>query len=245
MLIALLLLAILVGASLQRLTGMGFALVSAPFMVLLLGPVSGVVTANICGATASAMILGRVVADIEWRKFAGLALAALVGVIPGALLLKVAPAAWLDVGIGALIIAGLSITLFARPRPGDPGAGTMFAAGAASGGMSVLAGVGGPAMSVYAVATRWGQKGFAATMQPYFMVTSLASISAKAVTNPASFPDLPAWAWIAVCLAMVLGLMAGEWAAKHVTHDAGRLLVVILAFAGGAAAMVRGAAALL
>lgn len=245
MLITLLLTAIFVGASLQRLTGMGFALVSAPFMVLLLGPVSGVVTANICSAAASAMILGRVFADIDWRKFGGLATAALVGIIPGALLLKVVPAAWLDMGIGALIIASLSVSLLARPRPRGRGAGTTLVAGAASGAMNVLAGVGGPAMSVYAVATRWGQRGFAATMQPYFMVTALASIAAKAVTSPASMPALPVWAWLAVCLAMVLGLVSGEWAARRVTHDAGRLLVVILAFAGGAAAMVRGAAALL
>ncbi|PYI68792.1 hypothetical protein CVV68_05775 [Arthrobacter livingstonensis] len=245
MTIALLAVAILVGASLQRLTGMGFALVSAPFMVLLLGPVSGVVTVNIASAAASAMILGRVFGDIDWRKFSRLAPAALVGIVPGALLLRSVPAAWLDVGIGVLIILSRTVSLLAKPRPREPGAGTTFVAGTASGAMNVLAGVGGPAMSVYAVATRWEQRSFAATMQPYFMVTALASIAAKLITSPVAVPALPAWAWLAACAAMVLGLVAGEVAAKHVTHDAGRLLVVILAFAGGAAATVRGVAAIL
>ncbi|NUT46057.1 MAG: sulfite exporter TauE/SafE family protein, partial [Saccharothrix sp.] len=42
---------VLVGASVQRLAGIGFALVAVPALVLLLGPAEGVAMAN-CGAGA-------------------------------------------------------------------------------------------------------------------------------------------------------------------------------------------------
>ena len=41
--------AVLIGSSMQRITGMGFALVAAPFLVLLLGPIDGVIVVNVCG----------------------------------------------------------------------------------------------------------------------------------------------------------------------------------------------------
>lgn len=56
----LLALAVFVGAAMQRLTGMGFALVSAPFVVLIMGPVTGIVLVNVCGALSSLLILFRV-----------------------------------------------------------------------------------------------------------------------------------------------------------------------------------------
>lgn len=46
MTLALALLAVAVGTALQRLTGIGFALVAAPLLVLLLDPFHGVLVAN-------------------------------------------------------------------------------------------------------------------------------------------------------------------------------------------------------
>jgi len=60
--------AVVMGAGMQRITGMGFALVAAPFLVLLLGPVEGVVLVNLCGAVTAGAIIFRVVRDIDFAK---------------------------------------------------------------------------------------------------------------------------------------------------------------------------------
>ena len=43
----LMILTVFVGAMSQRLTGMGFALIASPFLVVLMGPIGGVTTANL------------------------------------------------------------------------------------------------------------------------------------------------------------------------------------------------------
>ena len=52
--------AVLLGAATQRLTGMGFALVSAPLLVAVLGPLTGVQLLQVFGIFGSALVLAQV-----------------------------------------------------------------------------------------------------------------------------------------------------------------------------------------
>lgn len=104
MLLALVCAVMFVGAVAQRLTGMGFALLSAPFVVLLLGPFEGVILVNIAGVAASLFILVRVLRDVEWRTFMWLTVPALLGVVPGALIAVVFDSDWLSLCIGTLLL---------------------------------------------------------------------------------------------------------------------------------------------
>ena len=45
--------AVFVGASTQRISGMGFALVASPFLVIVLGPHAGITLVNLLGAKAT------------------------------------------------------------------------------------------------------------------------------------------------------------------------------------------------
>lgn len=236
----LLVVAIIVGAAMQRLTGMGFALVSAPFVVLIMGPTTGIVLVNICGIVASALVLARVVKEVQWRRYLILAAAAMAGVVPGAVIVKYAPAAWLEVGVGLMVLAGLTVSLRMSSVKAHSGLRPQLLAGVASGVMNTTAGVGGPAMSVYAVASKWEQRSFAATMQPYFLTIGLASVIAKYVANPESMPLLAPSEWVAVGVAIVVGLIGGELLARRVTPAQARVLMLVLAYAGAIAATARG-----
>lgn len=238
--VLLLMVAIFIGATMQRLTGMGFALVAAPFVVLLMGPVTGIVLVNVCGTVASALVLFRVFRHVDWRKFAILAAAALVGVVPGAFIVKYVPGAWLSVGVGVLVLASLTVSLRIGSFKPESGLRPMLIAGASSGIMNTTAGVGGPAMSVYAVASKWDQRSFAATMQPYFLTLGVASVWAKYLAAPDSMPVMEPSVWGAMGVAIVAGLVAGEVLATWITPQRARLLVVVLAYGGAGAATVRG-----
>ncbi|UYY83584.1 sulfite exporter TauE/SafE family protein (plasmid) [Arthrobacter sp. YA7-1] len=236
----LLILAVLMGSAMQRLTGLGFALVAAPFLVLLIGPVNGVILVNICGAVTSASVLVRVFRHVQWRKYAVLAPSALIGIIPGAVIVHYVPGAWLELSVGALVILSLTIGLTLRSPRRRNGLPPLVLAGSVSGLMNTTAGVGGPALSVYAIMTRWEQIPFAATMQPYFLTIGITSVTAKLLAQPSSMPQLPPWIWVSMAGAIVLGLFAGEALAKRMPAKSARRLMVLLAYIGSIAAAARG-----
>ncbi|GAA1212806.1 sulfite exporter TauE/SafE family protein [Rhodoglobus aureus] len=240
--LALVALAVVVGALSQRITGMGFALVASPLIVILLGPFDGVLVVNLCGVISSLLIIPRVWRHIEWRTLAWLAIPALITIVPGSLLVTRLPGAVMQLGIGVLVIVALTATLLIRRAehvvPARPAA---IVAGAASGFMNTAAGVGGPALSIYAVIMRWPQVNFAATLQPYFVLVGTASLVTKTIFSGGQLPELHAASWIIIIASLLVGLALGEVLNRHVSHRVARIAVVIVAYAGGTVAVIDGA----
>jgi uncharacterized protein len=235
---------VFVGALMQRTTGMGFAMVAGPFLVVLLDPVAGVVLVNACGVLSSLVVLSRTFREVRWKRVAVLAVGALLGTIPGALVTTMLPQDAVRIFIGALIIAALTVSLlgsrFAPPvRPSPTRSAT---AGFCSGFMSGSAGVGGPAMSVYAIMTRWDQRSFAATLQPYFVLTGLMAIIAKIAFDPSAVPMLPGAIWVAIVAALLLGQVAGEFLSRVLPVQTARVFMIVLAYFGGTVTVAFGLA---
>ena len=237
----LLVLAIFTGSMLQRVTGMGFALVAAPFLVLIAGPKTGVILVNVAAVVASATVLTRVFRHVEWKKLVVLLPAALVGIVPGAAVAQSVPPAWLEILVGGMVLGGLTASQL-RSSAWRPGAQALAAAGLVSGFMNATAGVGGPALSVYALRTRWEQSGFAATIQPYFVAIGLATVTAKLVADPSSAPQLSPWDWALIGLGILSGLVAGDLLARRTGAKTARRLMLILVYAGSVLTVVRGVA---
>ena len=232
--------AVVLGAGMQRITGMGFALVAAPFLVLLLGPVEGVVLVNVCGAVTAGAIIFRVVRDIDWKRYAALAASALLGIIPAAFLIRLIPPAVLEISIGVLLAVGLTVLLGLRCATLPPQLRNVYAAGGLSGFMNTAAGVGGPAVSMFAMATRWQRESCAACMRGYCFTIGVFSLISKALTAPATFPALPWGMWVAVAAACLAGLVLGDVAARFVPARAAQVLLIVLAYLGAAATIIRG-----
>lgn len=236
----LVLVAVFVGSSMQRITGMGFALVAAPFLVLVLGPFDGIILVNACGVLTAALILPRVIRHVDWRRFAVLATFALLGIVPGAVVVQHVPAAWLQVSIGLLLTAALTVSVTLRRATLPDSAGVRALAGAASGFMNATAGVGGPAVSMYAMATHWPQRGFAATLQPYFLTIGTASLVAKLCFGDAELPPLSALVWVLIAAACVAGLLLGELLARVIEPHIARRMLVVIAYLGAVGTVLRG-----
>ncbi|MFI2101705.1 TSUP family transporter [Isoptericola sp. NPDC019693] len=243
----LLVLAILVGGALQRVTGMGFGLVAGPFIVLLAGPLEGVLFVNLTGAIASALILGRVARDVDWRRYAWLAATSVAVMVPAALLLRDASRAALEVAVGALVVVAMTLAVVtsrlrrAGRRPVRPEARVpLVVTGVASGVGSVAAGIGGPPVAIYSVLSGWEPRAFAATAQPFFATNALAALVAKLTLTDASFPPFDVWQWAAVLAAIVVGLAVGDWLTPRVPAPAVRRGLIVLAYVGGVATLVQG-----
>ena len=242
---ALVLLAVVVGAMAQRVAGLGFGLMVSPVLVVLLGPLDGVMIVNACGAASSALILARVWRDVEWGRYVGLIVPGFAGIALGAVLASRVPAAPLEMGIGITLIAALVASqLVARARRRIDGLGVMAGCGFASGLMNAAAAVGGPAVTAYAVLSRWDQRRFSATLQPFFLTTGTTSIVSKAFATGWHWPALEAWQWGAVLACMLAGIAVGDLLAHRLPGHAVRRTVVGIAYAGAVMAIVNGAARL-
>ncbi|MEV0219974.1 sulfite exporter TauE/SafE family protein [Streptomyces sp. NPDC050704] len=226
---------VMLGASVQWLTGMGFALVAVPALALLLGPAQGVVLAN-C-ASGAICLVG--LAGGGWRlvrlgAMVPLCAAAACTVPAGTWLARRLPEPELLVFMGALVTAAVLLVLRGARVPALRGGGGAVAAGAVGGFMNSAAGVGGPPVSLYAVNAGWTVREFVPNAFFYGAVVNVFSVAANGV------PRLSAPVWGLAVAGMVVGGLIGRGLAGRVPEKQARLLVLLLALGGGVTTLAKG-----
>ncbi|MCQ9368012.1 sulfite exporter TauE/SafE family protein [Brevibacterium sp. 50QC2O2] len=233
--------AVLIGVILQRLSGTGVGLVVAPVLTLLLGPALGVFVTNTATIVSGFLIMLAVFHEVDWKRYLIIAPAALVGAFPAAALVGHTDPAWLDIIIGVIVVIGLLLT-FGVPRlPHLSSSALTGAAGIIGGFLNTTAGVAAPAMVIYSKFARWNQRSFAATMQPTFMTMGIFSVTVKLLTGTVTTAQLPPWWILPIIVATVLvGMWIGGAVAKVVTMGTARGTAVVLAGLGGVVTIVRG-----
>ena len=115
--------AVLVGAAVQSSTGFGFALISGPALFALLQPAEAVTALLVLGVAVNLLVLltrgagGSVRSDV-----ARVVLAAVPGLVGGALLLGVVPKPVLQGVVGAGVLLAVAVQVWWRPAaaPGLP-----------------------------------------------------------------------------------------------------------------------------
>lgn len=224
----------LFGAATQRLTGMGFALVAAPALVLTLGAGAAVPLVQALSFCVSASVFVSTFRDVEWKKALILLVPAYVGILPGWWVSENMPAPVLLILIGALVLLALVAMLASdRARIFKGGAG-LASAGFLSGFMNVTAGVGGPAIVLYSLSNRWSHAAFVATIQVYFMGLNLGSLFAHGI------PSMAAAIWISAFACLAVGILLGNLLARRVPTKAASRLVVVVALLGAVATIGQG-----
>lgn len=231
---ALLCLAAFLGALAQRMAGIGFALVAAPLFSLVLGPFQGVLLSNVLSLMVNSGVLAGTWRHVEWRKSLMLSVPALCAVLPGAWLARNLPDAWLLIGTGSVIVCASAILVHLDGIPGLNGVGGLAAAGAVSGFMNVIAGVGGPAMALYAASTKWAMQAFVPTLQLFNMIVNTASILTK------GFPTVNVVTIALAAGALGAGVALGASLAKRMADDRTRKLALGIAVLGGVLTVVKG-----
>jgi len=154
--IVLLVLCLMAGVIVQRVTGMGSNLVIAPFLILIFGPVGGVVLVNMVGAVIAAILTAQLRQGIDRPVFVRLLAGALVGCVPGVLVVRAMPEELLTPLIGAILLLGLVLSRalagrFARDFAHEGRSGLAVGAGFLSGATNVVSGAGGPPIAVFAL----------------------------------------------------------------------------------------------
>lgn len=146
--------------------------------------------------------------------------------------------------VAGVTLSNVAAVLGLQQRFTAQGNGAVFASGAVAGFMNTTAGIAGPALAVYAVASRWDQRSWAATLQPVFLLANLTSLVTKSLFGAAVPAGLhvPWPVWVAVVAGGPLGVLLGSVVARRVDPAKARVLAICLAGVGGTVALVRGVA---
>jgi uncharacterized membrane protein YfcA len=225
---------VLAGASVQRLAGIGFALIAVPALVLLLGPVEGVALAN-CGAGAiSAIGLAGHWREVRLGSMLPLVASAACTVPVGVWVSARMSERALLVGTGGLVCVAVILVLRGARIPALRGAGGALVAGAVSGFMNSSAGVGGPAVSLYGVNAGWTAQQFVPNALFYGVLVNVFSIALKHT------PPLSMRVWLLVALGIAGGAVIGKALAARLPERLARTIVLLLALAGGATTLLKG-----
>jgi uncharacterized membrane protein YfcA len=225
---------VLLGGCVQWLTGMGFALVAVPALVLLLGPAQGVVLANCAAGAISVVGLAGGRRRVRLAAMVPLCLAAACTVPAGAWLTRRLPHPVLLLVMGTLVTAAVLLVMRGARVPALRGGKGAVTAGALGGFMNAAAGVGGPPVSLYALNAGWTVREFVPNAQFYGVAVNAFSVAANGT------PHLTAPQWLVTAAAMTLGALTGAALAPRIPEHRARRLVLLLALAGGATTMAKG-----
>ncbi|MGM1029378.1 MAG: TSUP family transporter [Actinomycetota bacterium] len=240
------LVAVLIGAVGQRMIGMGWGLIVTPAVALVAGPLAAVLVVNLYGALACVVILPKVWRDVDWGRLLWIAIPALALMVPGMLLAKGLDTDLLRVLVGVIAIIGVLISVaFTRTARTRDGPVLRVATGTAIGVLNASVGMGAPAVGVYSLLSGWQDRTFVATMQPFWVLISGAVVVARPFVAPEGSPDWPLWAWLALAVPVVAGVLLGNRLAHLVDRTVVRWAIIGLSMLGGAALIVTGAMGML
>lgn len=225
------------------LTGFGFALVSVPLLLTVMGPSSVVTTVLVIGwltSTVNALTARR---HVERRLLWVLLPSATLGMIAGGYALR-----WLDAPVLKLIAASLVIVftlllaLYRRP-PGRPGRAGEALIGGASGVLTTSVGLSGPPVVLLMSAALPDKHRSRATLAAYFAITSPLGLATLLLQGNA-----PLDAWTAAALLApiaLLGRFVGSRLHRRTPPGMFRLVTLSITLAAGVGGMASALTSLL
>lgn len=232
---------VVLASTLQRLTGIGFAMMLAPFLVVMMGPHGGVMLTALLSIFGPSMMIPQVWREIEWGKLAIIAPVALLVMPFFGWLAATTPQGPLYIVVAVLVILGLSASLIVSGFSArTEGSIAQSLTGLGVGGGVILAGVGAPAITIYAVLSRWEIRSFAATMQPLWALVAIGGFLTKLTFSGNALPAMPWWFWLGSLAAILIGLRIAVAARLWLNDALARRIVIVLAFLGAGLSLFTG-----
>lgn len=231
--------AVALAGMVQRVSGIGYALVASPVLIAAVGPQESVRLVILTGIVSAALGLVATWRDATPRQVLPIALVAVAVVWPAGLLAAAMSAAVASLVAGLVVLLALAVAYRPRVLHRVPSWAQAAVAGGLSGAMNTVAALGGPMGATYGLAHRWG-RAMVPNMQLFLLVTSAAVLVVRGwpqQTGPAAVLLLAAGAAGGVVLG---SLLSGRLTARHATR-----VTVVVAVAGAGVAIARGVAGLL
>ncbi|MBD8660854.1 TSUP family transporter [Frigoribacterium sp. CFBP 8754] len=259
------LLVVAVGAACQVASGLGFALVCSPLLVLVLGHGPGVRVVLVMSIVLNLVVLARSWQHVRLGDALRLLVPAALFVVPTALLAQSVRTPLLSLLAGSVVVVATALVIARRELRWLDGTRGAVAAGAASGVFNTLAAASGPPVAIFAAQRRWEPRVMSATLQAFSLPLNLVTLavlvlvgdgagdggggSAASATAVAAGAVAPAGLPLAPLAWAVAGLLAGAAAGVALGHRVPapvvRAVALGVALLGGATLVTTGLTGLL
>ncbi len=224
-------LAVLFGSMVSTVTGFGFALVCAPFLVAAYGAPEGVQLNLLVSGVLSVLLLLTGWRDLDRRSTVRLLVPATVASIALGLVIRDTDTDVLTAVSGALCLAGVIVVARGRMLHRLTGTVGTSVVGLVSGAMNVVAGISGPPVVVFGATVGWPPEVARPTLQAYFLGINVVALATLGLPD-----DVP----LLIVAAMLVGLVAGRPLTRRLDADQVRGAALGIAAVGSLLAMVRG-----
>lgn len=217
---------VVLGAAVQAGVGFGLALIAAPVLLLLHGPlVPGPLMA--ASLVLTLLVAHRDRASMDLSGIAWALTGRVVGTAGAAVFLALASAALFDLVFGALVLLAVALSLLGLHVP--PGRASAAGAGALSGLMGTISSIGGPPMAL--LYQREGASRLRGTLAGFFVLGAFLSLGALVAVGRFGRVELELAAFLAP--AMAIGFAVAEPLRRRLTESMIRPLVLGLSSLSG------------
>jgi uncharacterized membrane protein YfcA len=219
-------LVIFIAAFTQSLTGFGFALVSMPLLVSMIGLQAAAPLVALAGLAAEAALLFRYRLSVDRLIVRRLLLPSFAGIPIGIFALHRAGEDMLLRLLG-FILLGYALYAFWNPQmPAPKGAGWAYGAGFLAGVLGGAYNTSGPPVIVYGDSQRWDRPEFKGNLQGFFLLNSLVVVAGHWLAD--GYTGTIWRDFLLVVPAGILGLAAGLWLDTRLNADRFRKIVLAL-----------------
>jgi len=226
---------LLVAATIQGVAGFGFMLISAAGLIQIFPAqllVPGLALVYIPLGIAQYFQVRKLV---DWPLLGTWMVSAMVGLLPGTLILETIDTVTMKRGIGLTMMV---LAVLLRIRPGAPLGNELVArvgAGVISGALGASTSIAGPPVVLVGIKQRWAVESFRASLLVYFTILSIVIVGFQAQFGLVTVETVK---WSASGLpGIALGFLTATWMRDKVSDEHFRRLGVGLVFGGGLMAL--------
>lgn len=215
---------VVVAAVIRAFTGFGFALLAIPVLVLILPPAQVIPFIFLLELVISVTLLPRLWYEVDFSGLRWLLPGALLATPIGGYVLLIASAEALRLAIGLVVVMAALLMARGLRFRNRPGPAASFGTGLVSGTLNGAAGIPGPPVVLFYLATPAADSVSRATLIAYFTVTDIMGIGVAAWNGLFTWDTL-LWAlWLTP--AMLIGSVLGQTAFSRVNPNLFRRIVL-------------------
>ena len=223
--------AVCFGTIAQAVTGFGFSLLSAPFLIAVYGAPDGVQLNLLLSTVLNVLLLLGDRQHLDRGAAARLLAPAVVATIVVGALVRGSEDDRLTVAAGLLCLGGVVAVARGRTLRRITGSIGTIVVGAVSGALNVAAGIGGPPVVLFGTTAGWSPEVARPTLQAFFLGINVVGLATLGLPH-----DRP----IGLAIGGLIGLVAGRVVMRRLDADQVRRAVLFTAAGGSLLAVLRG-----
>ena len=193
----------------QAASGFGLALVSMPLLVGLIGIGTATPLVALVGITAESFLLRRYWHALNFTAVKQLSLASILGIPLGVYILRQVDARIITTLLGVFVTAYALYALLGPHLPPLHHSSWAYGFGFLGGVLSGAYNTSGPPVIIYGTCRRWDPTTFKGNLQAYFLLNSVFTLTAHAVSGNVTAVVWHSYLWALPGIGV--GLLLGKW----------------------------------